>query len=156
MFEAGELLVGLLTFSLGAIAGYIGERYSVCFVSPVREALLVPKKVILEIRYNIREFLDRGSYIPTFLGSFTAFLFLNVIGVSTPPEYAVNMSRLLLLLIGSILLGYYSAKADGCPFKMHVRLGRKEIDAFAYVIGFYVGIIYFYLFIEEIIFIVFR
>jgi len=149
MPEAG--LLGVLTLAVGFAVGFVSERYGVYFVSPVREAILLPKKVLSELRYSLQEFLDSGSYAPTILGSLTAFLLINAVGVRTPPDYTLTISRTLLLLSGAGVLGYFSAKADGCPLKMHVRVGRGESEAFAYIAGFYLGIIYFYLFLEEII-----
>lgn len=150
MLEVQELLTACLTFAVGLVAGYVGERYSVCLVSPVKELLLLPRKIFAELRHDFREFLDRSNYIPIFLGSMVAYVAITLLGVRLPPEYVVTPPRLALLLCGSALMGYFSAEAGGCPFKMHVEAGRKKLEALAYLGGFYAGIIYYYLFLEEI------
>lgn len=151
MFGFQEMLIGAVSFVIGAIAGFIGERYNVCFVSPIKELLLAPKLLLLKIRHELDEFLENGSYLPTLVGSFSAFLVVRVVGIPLPSEVLLTLPTVLVLLIGGIILGYFSVKADGCPFKMHIQAGRRRIEALSFLIGFYAGIVYYYLFLESIV-----
>ncbi len=151
MFEKQELIVSALSIVIGFLAGFIGERYNVCFVSPIKELLIAPRLVLLKIRHELLQFLDNGSYLPTLMGSFGALVAFGLLGIKTPVYNFVSLSSAIMILLGGILLGYLSAKADGCPFKMHIEVGRRRFEALAYLVGFYLGIIYYYLFLAEII-----
>jgi FtsH-binding integral membrane protein len=150
MGAEGEALVAVLTFSVGVAVGYVSQRYVVCFISPLKRLLLSPRLVYYQVRSSINEFLDESVYPSAVLGSLAAFLALMLLGYGMRQPY-VTVGRIAMGLIGAIIFGYVSAAAGGCPLHMHWKAGEGDKRAWGYLLGFYLGVIYFYLFLEGLI-----
>ena len=56
-----------------------------------------------------------------------------------------SLPYLLASLVGGVGIGFYSVMAEGCPFRQHVMAAEGKKSAIWYLVGFYIGIIYFYL-----------
>jgi uncharacterized membrane protein YedE/YeeE len=150
MVAEGEALIALLTFAVGVIVGCVSQRYTVCFVSPLKRLLLSPRLVYYQARASLREFLDESVYPSAVVGSFAALLCLILLGYNPGQPY-LAVGRVLAGLVGAVIFGYVSAAAGGCPLHMHWKAGEGDRKAWSYLLGFYLGIIYFYLFMEGLI-----
>jgi len=150
MAAEGEALVALLTLAVGVAVGYVCQRYTVCFVSPLKRLLLSPRLVYYQMRASLREFLDESVYPGAVAGSLAAFLCLTLLGYSPEQPY-LALGRVLVGLIGAVVFGYVSAAAGGCPLHMHWKAGEGDRRAWSYLLGFYLGIIYFYIFLKDLV-----
>ncbi|MBC7090759.1 MAG: YeeE/YedE family protein [Nitrososphaeria archaeon] len=137
----------IASFTIGAIIGFIGYSSRFCTMAGIRNLILLRHK---EMFTGIIGILVGGligfstlSFInPTVFQNFPIFL---------KTKLFTKISKILLIFIGSLGLGIISTYVDGCPFRMHVKAGSGNLDSVIYLIGFYIGIIYFILFLEEIV-----
>ncbi|GEM_PF-3926295 len=150
MAAEGETLRALLTFAVGVAVGYISQRYAVCFISPLKRLLLLPQLVYYQIKASLREFLDESVYPGAVVGSFAAFLCLRALGYNLGQPH-LRVGGVVAGFVGAVLFGYVSAAAGGCPLHMHWKAGEGDKKAWSYLLGFYLGIIYFYLFLKDLV-----
>lgn len=127
------------TLILGLVIGYLGQRSRLCSVSGYRDL------------YLIRDTYLFKGILGILIGALTGFVIFNRIGGDMPgfpllfesPEIGSPLS-LILGVIAGLGYGFFSVMAEGCPFRQHVMASEGKRSAIAYLIGFYVGIIYFF------------
>jgi uncharacterized membrane protein YedE/YeeE len=144
------IIIGSLV--IGLIIGFLGQRARMCFIGGFRDLLMIRDKELL-----------KGA-ISFFASAWSTILILHVIGKFIPAmfditnvKYVVYPSFLsatfskfgLMSLIGGLGLGLFSTLAGGCPLRQHVMAGQGRIDAAVYLLGFYIGIIMYYLFVVK-------
>ncbi|MEM3403791.1 MAG: YeeE/YedE thiosulfate transporter family protein [Nitrososphaeria archaeon] len=139
IFVVSSLLIGI-------IVGYLGQRSRFCTMAAIRNLIILRNTDLFKGLFGL---LLGGT-----LG-FTLFSFLTPQSFQTFPlmikANLPGLSILILALIGGVGLGLFSTYSDGCPFRMHVRSGTGDLEAMAYLIGFYVGIVYYLFFVQDII-----
>jgi len=137
---AGSLLIGL-------IVGFLGQRSRMCFVGGFRDFLMIGDKDLLK------------GVITFFASAWLTIWILSVIGKLIPELYStINVKYVMypsflsafsnkfwiVSLIGGLGLGLFSTLAGGCPLRQHVMAGQGRIDSIVYLLGFYIGIIIYY------------
>jgi uncharacterized membrane protein YedE/YeeE len=136
----GSLVIGL-------IVGFLGQRSRMCFVGGFRDFLMIGDKDFL-----------KGA-IAFFASAWFTIWLLSVIGKLIPEWYnVVNVKYVMypsflsaffskfgiVSIIGGLGLGLFSTLAGGCPLRQHVMAGQGRIDSIVYLLGFYIGIIIYY------------
>jgi hypothetical protein len=132
---------------IGLIVGFLGQRSRMCFIGGFRDFLMIGDKDLL-----------KGA-VAFFASAWFTIWILNVIGKLIPELYSVTnvkyvmypSFRIALLskfglvsVIGGLGLGLFSTLAGGCPLRQHVMAGQGRIDSIVYLLGFYIGIIIYY------------
>lgn len=129
------MIATMATFIIGVVIGYLGQRSRFCIVSGIRDLY------ILKDSYRIRGLL--GLIIGGVLG-FTAFKFMGGNLPSFPSPFQIDTSLyLIVIVIGGVGIGFFSILAEGCPFRQHVIAAEGRESAILYLVGFYIGIVYF-------------
>lgn len=124
------------TLIVGVLIGYLGQRSRFCIVSGIRDCFL------LRNYYRIKGLL--GLIIGAVLG-FIAFKFMGGAVPNFPMPIQIGSVGLLIAsILGGVGIGFYSVLAEGCPFRQHVMAAEGRGSAMLYLLGFYVGIAYFY------------
>ncbi len=123
------------TLVIGGIIGYLGQRSRFCIVSGVRDYYL------LKDSYRIKGLL--GLVIGVLL---SIMIFKLVGGDVSGFPMLVQMESMGFLgasIIGGLGIGFFSVLAEGCPFRQHVMAAEGSESAMTYLLGFYIGIVYF-------------
>ncbi len=130
-------MAALATIVFGFIVGYLGQKSRFCIVSGIRDFFLL-KNV-----YRIQ------GLIGIIVGGFLGFLILSNIGADIQefpmPAQIESGGYLLVSIIGGLGIGFFSVLAEGCPFRQHVMASEGSQSALFYLLGFYIGIVYFLL-----------
>ena len=131
------MIPAIATLVVGLLIGYMGQRSTFCTISGIRDLILRRNS------YRFRGLL--GIIIGGAIG-FTVFKFIG----GDVPSFPIGMDIispgiLIATIIGGLGLGYWSVMAEGCPFRQHVMAAEGRVGAMFYLLGFYVGIAYFFL-----------
>lgn len=126
----------LTTLIVGVIIGYMGQRSKFCIITGIRDCFL------------IKDFYRIKGLAGLILGAVFGFIIFKSMG-GVVPNFPTGMPKipteyLILSIIGGIGMGFYSVLAEGCPFRQHVMAAQGSQSAMFYLLGFYLGIIYFY------------
>jgi len=132
------MIHALATLVIGLVIGYLGQRSRICFIRGISHP------------YVLRDFGPAVALAGLFIGSLTGFLTFGALGGYVPgfphlletPGISLR-SPMLFAVIGGLGVGFFSVLAGGCPFRFHVMAGEGRRAAATYLVGFYVGIIYF-------------
>lgn len=136
-----------ISFIIGTFFGFIGCSSRFCTMAGIRNFLLFKHKGM---------FLD---IIGMLVGGLIGFSILSFIVPAAFPDFPIflkakiftKISKILLMFLGCVGLGIISTYADGCPFRMHVKAGSGNLNAIIYLLGFYLGLLYFILFLQDLI-----
>jgi len=131
---------------IGIIVGYLGQRSRFCTMAAIRNFIAFRNTDLLKGLFGLILGGTLGFTIFSLLIPQSFQTFPLIIKTGLPPH-----SILILALIGGFGLGLLSTYSDGCPFRMHVRSGAGDLEAVAYLIGFYVGILYYLFFVQDLI-----
>ncbi len=148
----------LVTLFMGIILGYLAQRSRFCLIGGLRDFILVRDTELL-----------KGA-IAFFITAWFAFSVASLFGLvdlqapqlqgavpgaaSTAGGSAlpaagwltgINWSRWGLMALAGVALGLFSTLANGCPTRQHVLAAQGNRDSLFYLIGFYLGVVLFYL-----------
>jgi len=131
---------------IGLVIGYLGQKSRTCFVGGYRDFFIFRNTHLLK------------AVIGVLMGALIGFNVFRLVGGFVPnyplvyntPRVESKMLWILTLLSG-LGFGFFSVLADGCPFRKCVESGEGKLDALMYVLGLFLGAVYFYLFVNEII-----
>lgn len=130
----------LATFVIGVLIGYLGQRSRFCIISAIRDY------------YLIRDSYRIKGVFSALLGALAGFVVFSAFGGSLPsfPVLAESLtvepkSLLLIIAIGGLGMAFFSVFVEGCPFRQHVMAAEGVRSARFYLMGLYIGIVYFYL-----------
>jgi len=56
---------------------------------------------------------------------------------------------IILTILGGVGFGFFSILAGGCPLKLHVKSTKGDGASIIYLVGFYVGLVYFHVVVIE-------
>jgi uncharacterized membrane protein YedE/YeeE len=125
------------TLFVGLFIGYLGQRSRWCIISGVRDA------------YLVRNFHRIRGLLGLIIGAVLGFTIFNLIGGDVPdfpmPIQMGPTGYLITTVIGGVGMGFFSVLAEGCPFRQHVMAAEGRQSAVFYIIGFYLGIAFFFL-----------
>ena len=136
------------TLVIGLLIGYMGQRSTFCTISGIRD--LVLRRNSYRFRGLIGIIIGGaiGFTVFKFIGGSIEFLGTTV--ADNIPNFPLGMDivspgLLIATIIGGLGLGFWSVMAEGCPFRQHVMAGEGRGGAMFYLLGFYVGIAYFFI-----------
>jgi uncharacterized protein len=125
------------TLVIGLLIGYLGQRSRFCAVSGFRDWFLVRDTRLLK------------GYGAIIAGGALGFFFFRLAGSAiTKYPLGVDIGTLGgagVIALAAVGMGYFSTLANGCPFRQHVAAATGSKAGLFYLLGFYLGIIYFFL-----------
>jgi hypothetical protein len=133
------LEVGLATLVAGGVIGYLWQRSKSCSISGYRDF------------YLFRDTLFMRTIVGMALGALVGYLLFFRFSphmadfplmLHNEPG-AGSMATLTLALIGGLGYAFFSVMAEGCPLRQHVNATTGSGAAIIYLVGFYVGILFF-------------
>jgi len=136
------IILSIVFLAVGFIIGYLGQNSRMCFIGGFRDFLLVRDTGLLQ-------------GLLTFLASTWVFIFIMRMAGITETNYPALTEIFftsfgIITLAGGFLIGLISSLSGACPMRHHVLFGQGRIDSGFFFIGFYGGIIIFYLVIVKI------
>lgn len=129
------------TLVIGIVIGYLGQRSRFCSIGGFRDYFLARDTYLLK------------GYLGLIVGGAVGFLGFKLmggavsnfpLGMDLPP-----IAPFIAMIVGAIGLGFFSVMGGGCPTRQHVLAAEGKESAVFYLIGFYVGIVYFYLTVSQ-------
>jgi uncharacterized membrane protein YedE/YeeE len=131
------MLPVIATLAIGGFIGYMGQRSRFCIVSGIRD---------LFISRNVQRFMGLvGLTIGAVFGFMIFGFFGGTITDFPMPVQLDSAGYLVVSIVGGISIGFFSVLAEGCPFRQHVMAAEGRESAMFYLLGFYIGILYFYI-----------
>ncbi len=131
------MLAFIATLVIGLVLGYLGQRSRFCAVSGFRDWFLIRDTRLLK------------GYGALLAGGVLGYAFFKLIGGKIL-NYPLGMDigtagGAAVIAIAAIGMAYFSTLADGCPFRQHVAAATGSTTSLLYLLGFYTGIVYFFL-----------
>lgn len=136
------ILISLAFLVVGFIVGFLGQNSRMCFIGGFRDFLFVRDTGLLQ---GLLTFLA-STWIFTFLLRLAGVMETNYPAISE----IVFTSFGLITLAGGFLIGFVSTFSGACPMRHHIQFGQGRLDSGFFFIGFYAGIIIFYLLVVKI------
>ncbi len=133
------MLLGLATFVVGAVVGWLGQRSRMCFIGGFRDYLLVRDKALIK------------GVLAFFLSAWLCLEAAAALkGGAATPQPALDAALLtgtfaLTSLVGGFILGLAATLSDACPFRHHVLAGQGRMDSVWFIAGMAAGVVLFYL-----------
>jgi uncharacterized protein len=132
------MTVAIASLVLGLVIGYLGQRSRLCYIAGYRDFLMARDTTILKG--------VMGTVVGAVMG-FTLFEWLGGIVPGFPmllstPGLASG-STWLLTIVGGLGVGIVGVLSGGCPFRMHVQAFEGKKTYLVYLMGFYVGLIFY-------------
>jgi len=126
----------IATLVVGVLIGYMGQRTRFCTISGIRDYLIMRDSLRLKGLFGI------------IIGGAVGYTLFWLIGGDIPNfplglEGFGSTGLVVSAVIGCIGLGFFSVYSEGCPFRQHVMAAEGRQGAMYYLLGFYLGIIYF-------------
>lgn len=135
------MTVAIASLALGLVIGYLGQRSRLCFIAGYRDFFMARDTTILK------------GVIGTVLGAAGGYLVFGALGGIVPafPMFLTTSnvagpSIWLWTILGGLGVGIVGMLSGGCPFRMHVLACEGKKTYWAYLVGFYVGLVFFNVF----------
>ena len=132
------MMIAITSLAFGFLIGYLGQRSRLCYIAGYRDFYLTKDTYILKGMYG------------TMIGAVGGFLLFHFLGGNTPgfpmllDTAGMNLkSAWLFAVVGGLGLGFFGALSGGCPYRLHIMASEGKKTYWAYVLGFYTGLIYF-------------
>lgn len=126
----------LATLVVGTLIGYMGQRSRFCTISGIRDFFLLRDTFRLKGLFGIIVGGAIGYTAFGFLGGNIPDFPLGMAGVDSP-------GVLIASVVGGLGLGFFSVFGEGCPFRQHVMAAEGRGGAMYWILGFYLGMVYF-------------
>jgi uncharacterized membrane protein YedE/YeeE len=132
------MIAAIASLVLGCVIGYLGQRSRLCFVAGYRDYFLTRNTYILKGALGAVIGVLGGYILFGFLGGSVPMfpMLLNTPGMSL-------RSAWLFAVIGGLGLGFFAVLSGGCPYRMHIMASEGKKTYWVYLLGFYVGLIFF-------------
>jgi len=123
------------TLILGIVIGYLGQRTKFCTISGIRDFIM------------LKDSFRFKGLVGIIAGGAVGYTLFWLIGADIP-NFPIGMDItsagiLIAGIVGSVGMGFFSVFAEGCPFRQHVMAAEGKSSALLYLLGFYLGIVYF-------------
>ncbi len=129
------MTAALATLAVGVLIGYLGQRSKFCTISGIRDFIM------LKDSYRFKGLI--GIIAGGAIG-YTAFWLIGGDIPGFPIGFNFDSTGLLIVgILGSVGMGFFSVFAEGCPFRQHVMAAEGKGSALLFLLGFYLGIVYF-------------
>lgn len=129
------MIAAIGTLFVGGLIGYMGQRSRFCIISGIRDCFMV------------RNFHRIKGLLALVISATVTFAVLKLTGERVPNfpmlEGIKFTGYLIASIVGGMGIGFFSVMAEGCPFRQHVMAAEGSRSALFYLLGFYLGIIYF-------------
>ncbi len=132
------MIAGIATLILGFIIGYLGQRSRLCFISGYRDFFLTRDTNLLK------------GVVGAFFGALGGYIFFKLLGGGIPgfpAPLATSISNFssdwLVLMLGGLGVGVVGVLSGGCPYRMHVLAAEGRKTHWFYLLGFYLGLIFY-------------
>jgi uncharacterized membrane protein YedE/YeeE len=128
------MTAAMATLLFGLMIGYLGQRSRLCMVSGYRDLVLMRAGVSLTGVFGV------------FLGAAVGYSVFSLTGGNLPayPMWdSETQSSLFVPIMSAFGFGVVALLAGGCPFRMHILAGEGNASCWLYLIGFYLGLIFF-------------
>jgi uncharacterized membrane protein YedE/YeeE len=132
------MIAAIATLILGFVIGYLGQRSRLCFISGYRDF-----------------FLTRDTALVTgvggaFLGALGGFILFHFFRGSVPgfplflaAHLQISNIEWLVTILAGLAVGMVGVLSGGCPFRMHVLAAEGRKTYWFYLLGFYVGLVFY-------------
>ncbi len=152
------MIPALVTLVMGIVLGYLAQRSRICFIGGLRDFILVHDTELLKgaIAFFVTAWLAfsvAGSFglldwqqAPA--GAAATGAASGMAMSASAPRLdlsGINWQRWALIGAAGIALGLCSTLANGCPTRQHVLAAQGVRDSRLYLVGFYLGVVIFYL-----------
>lgn len=126
----------LASLAVGVLIGYMGQRTRFCTISGIRDYLMMRDSLRLKGLFGI------------IVGGAIGYTLFWLVGGDIPNfplglEGMDSAGLLIASVVGSIGMAFFCVYAEGCPFRQHVMAAEGRTGAMYFLIGFYIGIVYF-------------
>lgn len=124
------MLTAWITLGAGLIFGYLAQRSRMCFISGLRDWMLVQDGELL------------GAVFGFFTAAAVGFPVAGALGLpvwGTDPTLAAGAGSPLVAAGAGLMLGGLVTAAGGCPLRQHVLAAQGSGDALWWIAGFYLG-----------------
>jgi len=161
------MLPALVTLLMGLVLGYLAQRSRICFIGGLRDFILVRDTELVkgaitffltawlafsaanalgltDLRAPALQSKDAPASVPAAVAP--AATGLNAIFPELTSRLASTKASLwVMTILAGIGLGLFSTLANGCPTRQHVLAAQGLRDARFYLVGFYLGVVVYYL-----------
>ena len=132
------MTVAIASLILGLIIGYLGQRSRLCFIAGYRDFFMARDTTLLK------------GILGAFLGALMGYALFNAIGGIVPgfpmllsTSGLVAKATWLFAIVGGLGVGIIGVLSGGCPFRMHIQALEGKKTYAVYLLGFYVGLIFY-------------
>jgi uncharacterized membrane protein YedE/YeeE len=132
------MVVAVASLVLGLIIGYLGQRTRLCFIAGYRDFFMARDTTLLK------------GVLGAFLGALGGYALFNWLGGNVPafPMFLAttgigSKATLLWTIVGALGVGIVGVLSGGCPFRMHVLALEGKKTYWFYLIGFYIGLVFY-------------
>jgi uncharacterized membrane protein YedE/YeeE len=138
------MTAAIATLVLGFVIGYLGQRSRLCFISGYRDFVLTRDTSLLK------------GVAGAFLGALGGFILFRFVGGDVPgfpqflqmPMMSLN-SAWWIAALGGLGVGFVGALSGGCPYRMHILAAEGKRTYWYYLLGFYLGLVFFNVFTSQ-------
>ena len=132
------MIAAIATLVLGFVIGYLGQRSRLCFISGYRDFFLTRDTALVK---------GVGGAFLGALGGFVLFHFLRGSVPGFPLFLAAHLQtsniEWLVTILAGLAVGMVGVLSGGCPFRMHVLAAEGRKTYWFYLLGFYVGLVFY-------------
>lgn len=131
------MIAPLATLLIGILVGYLVQRSRFCSIGGFRDYFLARDTYLLK------------GYLGVLIGAAAGFIAFKFVGGDVP-DFPLGMdlppvAPFIAMIVAAAGLGFCSVLAGGCPTRQHVLAAEGKESAVFYLIGFYIGLVYFFL-----------
>ena len=132
------MTVAIASLLLGLIIGYLGQRSRLCFIAGYRDFFMARDTTLLK------------GVLGAFIGALAGYALFDALG-GTVPGFPMLLSTpgltaqatWLFTIVGGLGVGIVGVLTGGCPFRMHIQALEGKKTFAVYLLGFYVGLIFY-------------
>jgi uncharacterized membrane protein YedE/YeeE len=132
------MTVAIASLVLGFIIGYLGQRTRLCLIAGYRDFMIARDTTLLK------------GVLGVFVGALGAFILFSRLGGDVPDFPLFSSAAVLAakstwfwMIVGGLGVGIVGLLSGGCPFRMHVLACEGRQTYWVYLLGFYVGMIFY-------------